>query len=223
MSDEVVEKVEPEQVETNNNTTAETSGGGLFGFLTCCGNSSARKDGNGFNLFGGSNEKKKSVLVVGTSGSGKSRILHLISREDSFLEEAHVYTRTEGTNVVQVSFPPISFSFIEVGGSLSDFWSRSLNNGCDAVWYLMTRVEFESGNYDQLLKFLESSKDTIKKKQLLVSVLDIGDAVSTSDLEIQLNALGFLDPNKFEINKISASTSRTGIVPSVEFLKTKLI
>jgi hypothetical protein len=208
--------------ESKNAPPAEPSGG-VFSFCACCGNSSARKDGGGVNLFGGSNEKKRRVLVVGKSGCGKSRILYLLSSDDSVLPSEHVYTPTEGTNIVQSSFPPIAFSFIEVGGSLSDFWNRSLENGVDAIWYMMTRQEFESGNYEQLLKFLESSKDTVKSKILLVSVLSINDSISTSDLEIQLNALGFLDPNRFDVNKVPHTTSRPGILASIDYLRSKLI
>ncbi len=177
-------------------------------------------------ILSGSDGTRKRVLVIGKSSVGKSRILSLLADPNLQIIDDHVYTATDGTSTVQVSVPPISFTFVEVGGSLSDFWARSMDNGIDGVWYLMSKGELESSNYDLLLKFLQASKGSFegrKKKCLIISVIDVDNTASTSDIIIQVNAAGFVDPHFVAASLISTSTSRDSILPSIELLKSKLV
>ena len=177
-------------------------------------------------ILTGSDGTRKRVLVIGKTSVGKTRLLSLLADPNLEISENHVYSATEGTSTVEVSMPPISFTFVEVGGALSDFWARSMDNGIDGVWYLMTREELEASNYDLLLKFLESAKESFtgkKKKCLIVSVLDVENTVSTSDIVIQVNAAQIVDPHFVVASIISTPTSRESIMPSVELLKSKLV
>lgn len=178
-------------------------------------------------IFTGSDGTKKRILVIGRATVGKTRILSLLANPNYQIQDDPIYAPTEGTQSVQVSFPPMAYTFVEVGGSLSDFWSRSMDNGIDGVWYIMSKQELESSNYDLLLKFLESSREcfTNKKKPkcLVVSVLDVESTVSTSDILIQVNALQIVDPHYVAATTISSVSTRENILPSIETLKLKLV
>ena len=202
--------------------------GGILSFFSCCANSSARKLGDGIgSILPGSEGTKKRVLVIGKAKVGKTMILSLLDSPNAITSDDHVYAATEGTNSVSVSMPPMAYTFVEVGGSLSDLWNRSMDNGVDGVWYLMSKEEFESSNYESLLKFLESAKDAFSNKKkpkcLIVSVVDVDSSVSTSDIVIQVNAAQVVDPHYVAVSTISTPSSRESILPSVELLRSKLV
>jgi hypothetical protein len=201
---------------------------GLCSFFACCANSTTRKMGGGIaSIFTGPDGTKKRILVIGKAAVGKTRILSLLSNPTSRIEEDHVYVMTEGTHSVEVSIPPMAYTFVEVGGSLSDFWARSMDNAIDGVWYIMSREELEGSNYDLLLKFLDSSRDSFSNKKkpkcLVVSVLDVESTVSTSDILIQVNALQIVEPHYVSTTIISSPSTRENILASLETLKLKLV
>jgi hypothetical protein len=227
MSEQATQEIASETTLQPTAISEPQSDAGIFSFFTCCASSTARKVGGGVaSILSGSDGTRKRVLVIGKSSVGKSRILSLLADPNLQIIDDHVYTATDGTSTVQVSVPPISFTFVEVGGSLSDFWARSMDNGIDGVWYLMSKGELESSNYDLLLKFLQASKGSFegrKKKCLIISVIDVDNTASTSDIIIQVNAAGFVDPHFVAASLISTSTSRDSILPSIELLKSKLV
>ncbi len=226
MSEERTEEIVSEPTIQPTAISEPPQGGGICSFFSCCASSTARKMGGGVaSILGGSDGTRKRVLVIGKSCVGKTRLLSVLADPNLEISDNHVYTATEGTSTVQVSIPPISFTFVEVGGSLSDFWARSMDNGIDGVWYLMSKEELEGSNYDLLLKFLEAARGTFsgkKKKCLIVSVLDVENTVSTSDIIIQVNAAQIVDPHFVAASVISTPSSRESIMPSIELLKSKL-
>ena len=207
--------------------SADASAQSWLSMFPCCTTSLNRKQGGLGDIFSsGSGTFKKRVLLLGSPECGKSRILHILSHPEEPLNASWIYIPTAGTNTVQVTIPPIGYTFTEVGGGLDDFWARSLDNKVDAIWYLMTRSDFIAGNYVSLLTFIESAKSAFIKKQyvLVVSVLDIGESVvSTSDLEIQLNALGIIDPKKLSVVTLPFPSSPKSILCNIEVLKSKLV
>lgn len=196
----------------------------MFG---CCMNSASRKSGPVGSIFTSSSSGvKKRILVLGKSEIGKSRTLYILQHPEADIDLSDkVYSGTNGTSTIQVDIPPVAYTFIEVGGALVEFWSRSIDSKVDGIWYLIDKEDYVKSDYASLEKFLADSHDVLLKRKpaFVVTVLGVDETASTSEIEILVNASGSIDPKKLEVVQLADPTNYASILKSVDMLKAKII
>ncbi len=195
----------------------------MFG---CCVNTAARKAVASGSIFqSASSGVRKRILVLGKSETGKSRTLAILQKPTTPVDSSQEYPPTNGTSTCHVDIGPISYTFIEVGGALVEFWSRSIDSKTDGIWYLIDKEDYDRDDFAALEKFLGDSRDILLKRKpaLVVTILGVGKSASTSEIEILINASGAIEPKKLGITRLEDPLNYASILKSVEVLKTKVI
>ena len=112
------------------------------------------------------------IVLLGNAESGKSRLLSVLGEEKG---ASSTYSPTNGTrNVRLVTTGQREISLVEVGGNLVQFWPRAIDSKVDAVWYILTKPEYEKRDLSQLRGFLKEVRELLNSRSMNVLVTVMG-------------------------------------------------
>lgn len=187
----------------------------------CCNTCVTRKIGSLIPESSKSLTNSRRVVVLGSPECGKSRILSLISDSNG---TSTSYKATNGTATTRLQHGDLSMGFVEVGGSLRGFWSRTVDAKVSCVWYLLTRGEFDGRDFATLSAFFNEASTTINTHRIpiVVSVLE-GSGLNVGDVENVIMA-AVSDCGVFVTPSITmvGSFEKSSLIPSVDVVASKL-
>jgi ribosome-interacting GTPase 1 len=112
------------------------------------------------------------IVLLGNAESGKSRVLSVLSEE---IKASSAYSPTNGTRNIRLVTPgQREISLVEVGGNLVQFWPRAIDSKVDAVWYILTKAEYEKRDVSQLTGFLREVRELLNTRSMDVLVTVMG-------------------------------------------------
>ena len=192
---------------------------GWFAALPCCSSCHLRKQGcSGSGDYVVQHEKR--VLVLGKSQSGKSRMLACLNGSGSGIPaDKSSYVPTHGTAVSRVVLPPVGVTLIEVGGTLREFWHRSIDSKLNGIWYLVDDVELSSGDFSVLTGFLTAAREALSTRRL--PILISASSSVMPGLVAAVTETG-VSGERVIFSQISLS-DRSTLTASLDMLKLKLI
>lgn len=155
------------------------------------------------------------IVLLGSAGSGKSRLLSVLSGEK---ESEAGYAPTNGTRNVKFSSGSREVSLVEVGGNLSKFWSRAIDSKVDGVWYILTREEYESRELTVFVDFLGQVRESLNARGLLVLATVVGESDISAEAALERISPTILDIGLFLPVKVSvcAQFDKNSVIESLK-------
>ena len=142
-------------------------------FGACCSPCYVRKGGSSGKRSIVRYGPERKIVLVGANKTGKSRILSVVSSSAS-TDPVKEYAPTSGTRSTIIKRNDVAVTLVEISGALSTFWPRMIDARVDGIWYLISKSEFELGDYHTLVRFLKDVRDTVHTNGISVLVSFVG-------------------------------------------------
>lgn len=143
----------------------------------CCGSCYTRK-GHEFPADGKRiTASSRRIVMLGAVGVGKSEAIALLMGAKT----AGAYEPTNGSRTVKLVIESADLQLVEVGGSLREFWPRTLTSRTDALWYMLSGDTSLDKELISFTEFIRECSSVIAKEKIMVLVTIAGPTTLPPD------------------------------------------